>query len=115
MIVDDSADSREMLRDALASSDVELFECDNGVSAIRDYESLHPDLVLMDIQMPECDGLTATQRIIVSHPDAHVVIVSQYDANEYRREALRVGAASYFLKQQILDLITYIEAQPSFI
>lgn len=111
LIVDDSAVSREMLREALAPLGVELFECEDGFGAIEGYDRLLPDMVLMDIQMPVCDGLTATQRIVATHPRARVVIVSQFDAREYRVEARRVGAEQYFLKQQILDLITYIDTQ----
>lgn len=111
LIVDDSAVSREMLREALAPLDVELFECGDGAGAIAEYAALQPDLVLMDIQMPVCDGLAATQVIRASDPNARVLIVSQFDAREYRSEARRVGAERYFLKQQILELVSYIDAE----
>ncbi|MDX9759682.1 MAG: response regulator transcription factor [Bacteroidota bacterium] len=111
LIVDDSAVSRELLREALAPLDVEMFECTDGAGAVADYATLQPDLVLMDIQMPVCDGLSATEKIRASNPHARILIVSQFDAREYRSEARRVGAEQYFLKQQILDLVSYIDAQ----
>lgn len=111
LIVDDSAVSREMLRDALSELGAELFECKAGRQAIEFYRRSHPDVVLMDIQMPLVDGISATRAIRSGDPRARVIVVSQFDEEDFRSAAVRAGAERYFLKQEIVELITYIRTQ----
>lgn len=73
-------------------------EVDNGLQAIRLAGLLKPDIVLMDIAMPELNGLDATTRITQEHPGVRVVILSMHATVEYARRALRAGAAGYLLK-----------------
>ncbi len=111
MIVDDSAESREMLCEALADLDAQLIECTDGRCAIEEYELSHPDIVLMDIQMPVLDGISATQIICSTNPLARIIIVSQFDAKAFRTAAGQAGAERYFLKHEIVELLTYIKTQ----
>jgi two-component system response regulator DegU len=110
LIVDDSADSREILRDALEALDIRVSECDNGQKAIDEYRNTRPDVVLMDIQMPVLDGISATRTICSADPNAHVIVVTQFDESDYRLAASRAGAEQYFLKHDILKLLAYIQS-----
>jgi DNA-binding NarL/FixJ family response regulator len=73
-------------------------EAENGMQAIRLVENLKPDIVLMDIAMPDLNGLEATTQIIQNYPGVHVIILSMHATPEYARRAVRVGAAGYLLK-----------------
>jgi CheY-like chemotaxis protein len=109
MIVDDSPVSREILREALAGFDAEVMECENGRRAIEEYVRFRPEVVLMDIQMPVIDGISATKAIRRSDPRARVIVVSQFDETDYRVAAALAGAERYFLKQDVVELLTYIQ------
>ena len=61
-------------------------------------EQPRPDVVLMDVRMPELDGIEATRRIVASGSEARIVILTTYDADEYVHAALRAGASGFLLK-----------------
>lgn len=73
-------------------------EAVNGLEAVRQVDRLAPDVVLMDIRMPERDGLWATQEIAASQAATKVLILTTYDLDEYVYQALRVGASGFLLK-----------------
>ncbi len=75
-------------------------EAANGIEAIALADSLHPDLVLMDINMPEMGGLEATRRIVAGHPDTVVFLCSTYDVNDLPEDARTSGARAYRHKEQ---------------
>lgn len=70
----------------------------DGGEAIEKAVALHPDVVLMDVRMPECDGVRATGRIRRELPDCQVIMLTTFDDEEYVVQALRAGAAGYLLK-----------------
>ena len=84
-------------------------EAVDGRHALELCRQLHPDLVLMDVRMPEMDGLTATRAIKEEMPSISILLVSAYDSEDYRREARSAGAAGYVLKdadmQQLLEAV----------
>src|SRR5690348_17038257 len=73
-------------------------EASNGREAVTRCRLLHPDLVLMDVRMPEMDGLEATRIIKEATPDVSVIIVTMNEDPEYLLEAVKDGAAGYLLK-----------------
>jgi DNA-binding NarL/FixJ family response regulator len=73
-------------------------EAGDGLAAIELVGRLRPDVVLMDVQMPGVDGLEATRRILGSHSDVKVVILTTFDREDYLFEALRAGASGFLLK-----------------
>ena len=87
-----------MILDAEASIDV-VAEATNGREALEQARLFHPDVVLMDIRMPELDGLAAT-RLLLETPEttARVLILTTFDLDEYVYEALRAGASGFLLK-----------------
>jgi DNA-binding NarL/FixJ family response regulator len=99
-IVDDHPLAREGLRDLLADAlDIEVVgEAANGREALLLCSRLHPDLVLMDVRMPEMDGLAATREIKQRYPQTSVMMVTMHENPDYLLEALKAGAAGYVLK-----------------
>jgi two-component system chemotaxis response regulator CheY len=99
LIVDDAAFMRMMLRDILAKNGFEVVgEADNGKVAVQMYGELKPDVVTMDITMPEMDGIAAVKEIKASDPAAKVVMVSAMGQQAMVIEAIRSGAADFIVK-----------------
>jgi DNA-binding NarL/FixJ family response regulator len=84
-------------------------EAVNGRHALELCRQLRPDLVLMDVRMPDMDGLTATREIKKEMPAISVLMVSAYESVDYRRDAARAGATDYILKDaerhQLLEAV----------
>jgi DNA-binding NarL/FixJ family response regulator len=100
VIVDDHELARAGLRRMLASErDVEVVgEASNGHQAVAVCQRLRPDLVLMDMRMPELDGLAATRAIKRDYPTTSVIIVTMHENPDYLLEAVKAGVAGYVLK-----------------
>jgi DNA-binding NarL/FixJ family response regulator len=99
------ADDQDLVRAGLrmlidAEDDLEVAgEARDGEQALREAARLKPDLVLMDIRMPNLDGLAATRRLLDGSGDApRVLVLTTFDRNEYVYEALRAGASGFLLK-----------------
>jgi DNA-binding NarL/FixJ family response regulator len=100
LLVDDQALVRagfRMILDAEDEIDV-VGEASDGREAIDQVRSLRPDVVLMDIRMPELDGLEATRRILAANDRARVLILTTFDLDEYVYEALSAGASGFVRK-----------------
>jgi DNA-binding NarL/FixJ family response regulator len=99
LIADDHALFRDSLRSLLESHDVEIVgEASNGQEAVELSWKCKPDVVLMDLKMPEMDGLEATKRIASELPDVKVVILTASDDDSDLFEAIKSGAKGYLLK-----------------
>jgi DNA-binding NarL/FixJ family response regulator len=101
MLVDDDELVRKGLRSILSSDErIEVVdEADNGRTAVQRAPHGHPDVVLMDVRMPELDGIEATRRLIAAAPDARVVILTTFEEDDYILGALRAGASGFLLKR----------------
>lgn len=100
LLADDHPMTRGGIRFALESQPdfTVVGEADNGAEAVRQAEDLRPDVVLMDLAMPDVSGVEATRRIHTDHPNIHVLVFTAYGDDENVVEALRAGAVSYLLK-----------------
>ena len=100
LVADDQAMVRAGFRMLLAGEqDIEVVaEATNGLEAVDKAARFHPAVVLMDIRMPELDGLEATRRILAADASARVLILTTFDLDEYVYEALRAGASGFVLK-----------------
>jgi two-component system chemotaxis response regulator CheY len=99
LIVDDVAFMRKMLRDMLADTDFEVIgEAANGAEAIAQYAALKPDLMLMDIMMPDVSGIDAVKEIVAADPQARIVICSVLGQQNSVMEALQAGARDFVVK-----------------
>jgi CheY-like chemotaxis protein len=97
LIVDDFDDTRLLLRTWLQKKGFRVVEAENGNRAIAAAESTHPDLIIMDVEMPELDGLAATRKIreLKEFAAVPIVAVSAYGADQYRDHALAAGCNEY--------------------
>ena len=95
LVVDDFDDTRLMLRTWLERRGFRVLEAENGIQAINQAESEAPDLIIMDMQMPELDGLSATRRIRMSLDSVPILAVSAYGADQFRELALAAGCNEY--------------------
>jgi DNA-binding NarL/FixJ family response regulator len=99
------AEDHVVLRDGLKAlvatePDIEIVaEAGSGQEACQKTLQFDPDVVVMDLSLPELNGIDATTRILRERPHARVVILSMYDNEEYVFQALRAGASGYVLKQ----------------
>ena len=100
LLVDDQRLMRDGLRTLLElEPDFEVVgEAATGAEALDVYSACAPDVVLMDIRMPEMDGVEATRRLRAADPNAKIIILTTFDDNEYVFEGLRAGALGYLLK-----------------
>ena len=99
LLCDDSRALRMLAAGQLQEAGFEVVgEAGNGLEAVRQYQALRPDLVLLDLVMPECDGRRALARILELDPQARVVILSSLGARSDIEACLRLGARSYLQK-----------------
>jgi DNA-binding NarL/FixJ family response regulator len=100
LVADDQSMVRAGFRMLLAGEeDIEVVaEASNGLEAVDKAVRFHPSVVLMDIRMPELDGLQATQRILAADNAARILILTTFDLDEYVFEALKAGASGFVLK-----------------
>jgi DNA-binding NarL/FixJ family response regulator len=101
LIVDDDDLMRAGLRGVLASDDaIELVgEADDGRAAAYRTRLLKPDVVLMDIRMPDLDGISATREVLAAFPEVKVVILTTFEQDDYIFGALSAGASGFLLKR----------------
>ena len=97
LVVDDFDDARLLLRTWLERRGFRVVEAENGLQAINQAETELPDLIIMDVQMPQLDGLSATRRIrnLKSMNSVPIVAVSAYGADLFRDQALAAGCNEY--------------------
>jgi DNA-binding NarL/FixJ family response regulator len=116
LVVDDQSMVRAGFRMLLADEpDIEVVaEAANGLEAIAQAARFHPHVVLMDIRMPELDGLEATRRILATDPAARVLVLTTFNLDDYVYEALRAGASGFVLKddppEQLIAAVRTIAA-----
>lgn len=99
LIVDDASFMRMMLRNILTSHGYEIAgEAENGVKAIAQYESLKPDIALIDLIMPEMGGIEAVKKIMAKDPAAKIIICSAMGQQALVVEAMQAGARDFIIK-----------------
>lgn len=99
LIVDDHALVRGALASLLVGNDIDVVgEASNGLEAVEKTRQLKPDIVLMDVKMPVCNGLDATRLIKTEMPETKIVMVTAFDDDEDLFEAMKSGAVGYILK-----------------
>ena len=116
LVADDQSMVRAGFRLLLSGEDgIEVVaEAENGLEAVDKAARFQPSVVLMDIRMPELDGLEATRRILAADPGARVLILTTFDLDEYIYEALQAGASGFVLKddppEQLIAAIRTVAA-----
>ncbi|MBP2077668.1 MULTISPECIES: response regulator [Oceanobacillus] len=99
LIVDDAAFMRMMIKDILTKNGYEIVgEAQDGAQAVEKYKELTPDLVTMDITMPEMDGITALKEIKKVNPDAKIIMCSAMGQQAMVIDAIQAGAKDFIVK-----------------
>jgi two-component system chemotaxis response regulator CheY len=99
LIVDDASVVRLLIKKVLVKGGFEIVgEAVNGVDALAKYKELKPDIVTMNITMPEADGIQATKDIIAFDANAKIVMLSGIDQKEMLWQAIKAGSSSYIVK-----------------
>jgi DNA-binding NarL/FixJ family response regulator len=103
LIVEDHRAFREMLKECLSGelSWIILEEAANGREAMEKVGSFRPDLILMDICLPEASGLELTREITANYPDTKIIIMTGYDSREYQELGTQYGAKGFFSKGEV--------------
>ena len=110
VLVDDQVLFINSLKTVLEMKDTEIDVvgvCYNGEDAIALCDERDPDLVLMDVKMPGMDGVEATRRIVERHPEMKIIMLTTFDEDEYVKNALKVGAKGYLLKDMLPSDLIY--------
>jgi len=114
LVADDQSMVRAGFRMLLSrEDDIEVVaEASNGLEAVDKAARFRPTVILMDIRMPELDGLEATRRILAADDTARILVLTTFDLDEYVYEALRIGASGFVLKddppEQLLGAIRIV-------
>jgi YesN/AraC family two-component response regulator len=112
LIVDDSIMIRRLIKMIVEKSGhTVIAEAENGAEAYMKYKVFQPDLVTMDVSMPEMDGIQATKKIIASFPNANIVMVSAITQKELVFEALENGASRYIFKPLTDEKVNFVIEQ----
>ena len=99
LVVDDAVVMRMMIKGILSKNGFEVVgEAQNGAEAVDKYKALHPDLVTMDMVMPEMDGVTAVKHIIAVDPAAKIIMCTSMGQQGLLDEAMEAGATSFITK-----------------
>lgn len=99
LIVDDAAFMRMMIKDILSKNGFSVVgEAENGLRAVEKYKELNPDLVIMDIAMPEMDGIQAVKQIKTLDPSARIIMCSVMGQQAMVIESIQAGAKDFIVK-----------------
>ena len=106
LLVDDAAAIRTALRGVLEDAGIDVVgEAPDGLQGVALTDSLQPDVVLMDLRMPDSDGFQATAKITKDHPEVRVVVLSAYESEESAEAVMAAGAFAYLPKHCGADRI----------
>jgi DNA-binding NarL/FixJ family response regulator len=111
LVAEDNARMRESIKRYLHNKIPHhhtVIEAADGGEAIECYERMHPDWVLMDIAMEPMDGLAASRVILGAHPEAKIIILTNYDEARYRAAAKEAGAKAFVLKERLSDVLSIV-------
>lgn len=109
LIVEDNARMRQMMKRMVGDLADHISECFDGDEALAAYAAEQPDWVLMDIEMKRMNGIAATRQLLAAHPEASVVIVTNYSDQTLREAAQKAGARGYVLKENLIDVRRLLE------
>ncbi len=117
LIVDDNARMRDSIKSYLTTRVPDhhvFYEAIDGGDAAIAFEGVRPDWVLMDVRMEPIDGLVGTRKIMAAHPDAKVIILTNYDDPQFRRAAREAGATAFVAKGRLERILQVLAEDAAF-
>ncbi len=106
LVVDDAMFMRKTISSALLEAGFEVVgEAKSGVEAVKKYKELNPDVVTMDITMPDMDGINAVKKIKEYDPNCHIIIISAMGQDAMVKEALAAGAKNFLVKPLKMETV----------
>ncbi len=109
IIVDDSLFVRNSIKQMLKPTNITIVaEADDGISAVEKYKSLRPDLVLMDIMMPNMNGIEAMKKIKEFDPKCKIIVISSLHQEHIIKEAKQMGALDFIIKPFEIGAILHV-------
>lgn len=111
LIVEDNFKMREMMKSIFRIEFNEIKECEDGSDVMSAYSHFKPDWVFMDIEMKNLDGITASKKIMSTFPDAKIIIVTNHDNKEFKKDAKSAGVREYVLKENLSDIFEIIKSE----
>jgi two-component system, NarL family, response regulator LiaR len=106
IVADDDPLARKMIKEALQSAGIVVIaEAQNGRQAVELTRHYHPDVVMMDVVMPELDGIAATRQIVKERPEQVIIILTTADDDEIGLVGLRAGASGFLAKDVDIDVL----------
>lgn len=113
LIVDDSARMRDAIVRCCTRPEDTIIEASNGREAVEHFLRHQPDWTIMDVQMPQMNGFTATREILRQFSAARVIILTQHDSPDYREEARAAGACAFVSKDELSRLSLILQPNAS--
>jgi two-component system chemotaxis response regulator CheY len=98
LVVDDAVVMRMMIKNILSKEGYEVVEAQSGIDAVEKYRAVKPDIVTMDMVMPDMDGISAVRQIIAEDPSAKIVMCTSMGQQQLVVEAVQAGAKSFITK-----------------
>lgn len=111
LIVEDNTRMRGLIRSLVAGLAEEIYECSDGGEVLEIYSRRLPDWVLMDIELEDVDGLTASRQLMQEYPLARILIVTSHDDDDLREQAQQIGARGYILKENLLEVRRLLDSR----
>jgi two-component system, NarL family, response regulator DegU len=109
LIVEDNFKVRQLMKSIFKLEFNDIKECQDGSDVLDEYTNFKPDWVFMDIEMKKLDGITASKELLSSFPDAKIIIVTNHDNKEYKKDAKSAGVREYILKENLSDIFDIIK------
>ena len=108
LVVDDNDYTRLMLQGILVSEGHDVINAKDGEELIEAYDANKPDVVMLDVVMPNVDGITAAKELLLEHPDAKVIIESAQHVTQLQKEAEEIGIIGYVTKPFDVESISAV-------
>jgi len=109
LIIDDNEQMRRMTRFYLQDSADEIRECEDGEMSFEIFEEFLPDWVLIEVYLKKTDGFKAIRKIREAHPQAKIIVVTNYTDDQTRQAAVAAGAVAFFGKDDLMDLVSWLK------
>ncbi|MBK7394591.1 MAG: response regulator transcription factor [Chloracidobacterium sp.] len=103
---------RRLIKSVVEDIAMSVYECKDGSEALAAYENHLPEWVVMDIEMNEMNGITATREITELHPEAKILILTKYDSGRIREQAKQPGALKFVRKEDLVLIREFENCSP---